>query len=270
VSLIRPKRGWWDLDFRELWESRELLYFFVWRELKVRYKQTVIGAGWAVLQPLLTMGVFTILFGRLAKLPSEGLPYPIFYYSALLPWMYFANALTTVTSTITENRSIITKVYLPRVILPVAAVLSGLADLACGCTGLIGLMIFYRVHLDARALLLPLPVFLAVTTALGVGLWLAALNAMYRDVKYVLPFFVQLWMFATPVIYPSSLVPRAWRAVYGLNPMVTAIEGFRWTVTGHGQLTGVMILASAGAAVALIVSGVMFFNKIDSAIPDIV
>jgi lipopolysaccharide transport system permease protein len=270
VSLIRPKQGWWDVDLREMWEYRELLYFLVWRELKVRYKQTVIGAGWAVIQPLFTMGVFTVLFGRLAKLPSEGLPYPIFYYSALLPWTYFSNSLTTATSAVTENRGIITKVYFPRAILPLAAALWGLADLACGCIGLIVLMIVYRVHLDYRVLLLPLPLALAVAAALGVGLWLTALNAMYRDVKYVLPFFVQLWMFATPVIYPSSLVPRAWRGVYGFNPMVTAIEGFRWTVTGHGQLTGAMMLASAGAAVALIASGVMVFNKIDSAIPDIV
>ena len=269
VSVIHPARGWRDLDFHEIWSYRELLYFLVWKELKVRYKQTVVGVGWAVIQPLFTMMIFTIFFGRFAKLPSEGLPYPIFYFSALLPWTFFANALINVTSAVTENRGIITKVYFPRVLLPLSIVLSGLADLVCGFAVLAGLMAFYGVAFEPRILLVACFVLLAVAAAAGMSLWLTPLNAIYRDVKYVLPFFVQLWMFASPVVYSSSLVPATWRWSYGLNPMVAVIEGFRWAITGHGHLSAAMILASVTTTAALVAGGFMLFTKADEIIADV-
>ena len=223
------------LPFDELWNYRELLYFFIWRDIKVRYKQTAIGAAWAVLQPLLTMLVFSLFFGRLAHIPSDGLPYPIFYYCALLPWMYYAAALQNATNTIVDNQRLITKVYFPRLILPLSSVLSGMVDFGISFLMLIVMMIYYGIRPTAAVLWIPAFLLLAVLTALGVGLWLSALNALYRDVKYVLPFLVQFWMFASPVAYPSSLVPEKWRWLYGLNPMAGVIEGFRWSLTGHGQ-----------------------------------
>src|SRR5712692_6131421 len=224
VVRISARRGWLQLDFRELWEYRELLYFFVWRDIKVRYKQTAIGAAWAVLQPFLTMIVFSLFFGKLAHIPSEGLPYPVFYYCALLPWTYFATALQNATSTVVEHQRVITKVYFPRMLLPLSAVLSGLLDFAIGLLVFIGLMLYYGIRPTAAAFLLPGLLFLAVLTALAMGLWLSALHAIYRDVRYVMPFLVQFWMFASPVAYPSELVPEKWRWLYGLNPMAGVIE----------------------------------------------
>src|SRR5580692_10403199 len=228
---IEARHGWMALDLPELWAYRELLYFFVWRDIKVRYKQTVIGAAWAVLQPVLTMLVFSLFFGKLAKIPSQGLPYPIFYYSALLPWMYFATAMQGATAIVVDNQRVITKIYFPRVVLPIASVLSGLLDFAISFAVLLVLMAYYRIVPTRAVVWLPLFTLLAVLTALGVGLWLSALNAMYRDVRYVVPFLVQFWMFASPVAYPSSLVPARWRWLYGLNPMAGVIEGFRWSLT---------------------------------------
>src|SRR6202167_3427538 len=236
---IELRSGWIHVDFKELWDFRELVYFFVWRDVKIRYKQTAIGAAWAVLQPLLTMLIFSLFFGRLAHIPSEGLPYPIFYYSALLPWMYFAAALQSATNTIVENQRVITKVYFPRLALPLASVLSGLVDFAVSFAMFVVLMIYYRIHPTAAVLWFPAFILLAILTALGVGLWLSALNALYRDVRYVMPFLVQFWMFASPVAYPSSLVPAKWRGLYGLNPMAGVIEGFRWALTGHRQPPGI-------------------------------
>lgn len=235
VQIIRPRRSWWDIDLREIWAYRELLYFFVWRDIKVRYKQTVIGAAWAILQPFMTMVVFSLFFGKLAKIPSHGLPYPVFYYSALLPWMYFAGALQNATNTIIEHQRVITKVYFPRIILPLAAVLSGLVDFGIAFLILIGMMLFYGIIPTLAVLWLPFLMLLAVMTAFGVGLWLSALNAIYRDVRYAVPFLIQFWMFASPVAYPSSLVPERWQWLYGLNPMAGVIEGFRWALTGQGQ-----------------------------------
>ena len=206
---IAPPRGWLDIDFKELWAARELLYFFVWRDIKVRYKQTAIGAAWAVIQPFMTMVVFSLFFGKLAKMDSHGLPYPIFYYSALLPWMYFAAALQNATNVVVEQQHVITKVYFPRLVLPLSAVVSGLLDFAISFVVFLGMMAYYRIMPGLAILLFPCFLLLAVLTALGVGLWLSALNAIYRDVRYVIPFLVQFWLFASPVAYPSSLVPRA-------------------------------------------------------------
>jgi lipopolysaccharide transport system permease protein len=268
--LITPPRGWLDLNLKELWEYRELLYFFVWRDIKVRYKQTIIGAGWAIIQPFFTMVVFSLFFGLLAKIPSEGLPYPIFYYSALLPWMYFANALNGATNTMIEHQRVITKVYFPRLILPLAAVLAGLVDFGIAFLILIGMMLFYGVVPTAAILLLPFFLLLAVATALGAGLWLSALNAVYRDVRYAVPFLVQFWMFASPVAYPSSLIPERWRWLYGLNPMAGVIEGFRWALIGQGSPPNVLLLISVAAVLLVLLGGIIYFQRMESTIADVV
>ena len=270
VLLIVPPSRWWAIPFGELWSSRELLYFFVWRDIKIRYKQTAIGAAWAVLQPLLTMLVFSLFFGRLAHIPSGGLPYPVFYYSALLPWMYFAAALQNATNTIVENQRLITKVYFPRLALPLSAVVSGLVDFGVSFLMFLVIMAYYRIRPGAAMFWLPLFLLLAVLTALGVGLWLSALNAIYRDVRYVLPFLVQFWMFASPVAYASSLVPAKWRWLYGLNPMAGVIEGFRWSLTGRGDPPGRMFVVSALVVVAVLLSGVGYFQKMESTVADVV
>ena len=270
ILRITPPSRWWALPVSELWEYRELLYFFVWRELKVRYKQTAVGAAWAVLQPLLTMLIFSLFFGRLAHIPSGGLPYPIFYYSALLPWMYFAASLQNATNKIVENQNVITKVYFPRLILPFSATLSGLVDFGISFLMFVAIMVYYRVEPSWPILMLPVFLLLAVLTALGVGLWLSALNAIYRDVRYVVPFLVQFWMFASPVVYPSSLVPAKWRWLYGLNPMAGVIEGFRWSLTGTGYPPGRMLLVSSAVVLAVLVSGLMYFQKMETTIADVV
>src|SRR2546426_345134 len=270
VLRITPPRGWLDLDFGEVWSARELLYFFVWRDIKVRYKQTAIGVAWAVLQPLLTMLVFSLFFGKLAKIPSGGSPYPVFYYCALLPWTYFATALASATTTVVDQQHVVTKVYFPRVVLPLAAVTSGLLDLGIGFGVFLAMMLYYRIAPTPAILMLPAFVLLAVLTALGVGLWLSALNAIYRDVRYVLPFLVQFWMFASPVAYPSSLVPERWRWLYGLNPMAGVIEGFRWSLTGHGQPPDLLLAASAGAVLVVLAGGIFYFHRAESTIADVV
>ena len=267
---IEPPRGLLELRVKEVWMYRELLYFFVWRDLKVRYKQTVIGVAWVVLQPLMSMGVFTLFFGRLAKLPSDGLPYPVFYFAALAPWTYFSTALTTATNVVVENQRVITKVYFPRLILPLSSVMSGLVDFGIAFVVLIALVLGYGLRPGVQALWLPFLLLLAVATALGIGLWLSALNALYRDVKYVTPFLVQFWMLASPVAYPSSLVPAKWRWLYGLNPMAGVIEGFRWALTGHGQPPGALLLASAGAVLMLLIGGMLFFQRMEGTVADLV
>jgi len=244
------------------------LYFFVWRDLKVRYKQTLIGVVWVVLQPLMSMGVFTLFFGRLAKLPSDGLPYPVFYFSALAPWTYFSTALTAATNVVVENQRLITKVYFPRLILPLSSVMSGLVDFAIAFAVLLALVLGYGLRPGVNALWLPFLLLLALATALGVGLWLSALNALYRDVKYVTPFLVQFWMLASPVAYPSSLVPGKWQWLYGLNPMTGVIEGFRWALTGRGQAPGALLLASAVAVAALLLGGALFFQRMEGTVAD--
>jgi lipopolysaccharide transport system permease protein len=267
---IAPAKGWLDLNLRELWDHRELLYFLVWRDLKVRYKQTAIGALWAILQPFLTMLVFSLFFGRLAHIPSNGLPHSVFYYSALLAWIYFAGALQHATNTMVENQRVITKVYFPRLLLPLASVASGLVDLAFGFVVFLGMLVYYGIAPGRAILLMPLFLLLAVLTALGVGLWLSALNAIYRDVRYVVPFLIQFWMFASPVAYPSSLVPERWRGLYGLNPMAGVVEGFRWSLTGHGQPPSPLLAASAIMVLFLLAGGLVYFQKMEGTIADVV
>jgi len=270
VMRITPPTRWWILPFGELWDFRELIYFFIWRDIKIRYKQTAIGAAWAVLQPLLTMLIFSLFFGRLAHIPSEGLPYPIFYYSALLPWMYFAASLQNATNIIVENQRVITKVYFPRLALPLASVLSGLVDFGVSFLMFVVLMIYYGVRPTAAILWFPVFILLAILTALGVGLWLSALNALYRDVRYVLPFLVQFWLFASPVAYPASLVPQKWRWLYGLNPMAGVIEGVRWSLTGHTNPPDRLIFVSTAAVLVLLVSGLAYFQKVETTVADVV
>lgn len=265
---IEPPQGFFALRLAEVWQYRELLYFFIWRDVKIRYKQTAIGVLWVVIQPLLTMLVFTLFFGRLAKLPSEGLPYPVFYFAALVPWNYFAYALQMTTNVVVDNQRLITKVYFPRLILPLSSALSGLVDFAIGFIVLAIFTLAYHIHPTVAALWLPVLLLLAVFTALGVGLWLSALNALYRDVKYVIPFLVQFWMFASPVAYPSSLVPLRWRWLYGLNPMAGVIDGFRWAITGHGNPPGLLLAVSAAMVAVVVLGGLFFFQRLEGTIAD--
>jgi len=267
---IDPYSGWLDLDWSELWAARELLYFFVWRDIKIRYKQTAIGAAWAVIQPFMTMVVFSLFFGILAKMPSHGLPYPVFYYSALLPWMYFSSALQNITNVVVEQQHVITKVYFPRLVLPLSAVVSGLVDFCIGFAVLVGIMTYYRTPPGPAVLLLPCLLLMAVLIALGLRLWLSTLNAIYRDVRYVVPLLVQFRLFASPVAYPSSLVPERWRWLYGLNPMVGVIEGFRWALTGHGQPPGGLVVVSAIMVLIVGAGGLAYFQKMESTIADVV
>ena len=265
---IEPPRGLFELRLREVWAYRELLYFFVWRDVKIRYKQTVIGILWVVLQPVLTMLVFTLFFGRLAKLPSQGLPYPVFYFAALVPWTYFAYALQMTTNVVVDNQRLITTVYFPRLILPISSALSGLVDFAIGFVVLAIFTVAYGIRPSLAALWLPVLLILAVFTALGVGLWLSALNALYRDVRYVVPFLVQFWMFASPVVYPSSLVPEKWQWLYGLNPMAGVIDGFRWAITGQGQAPSLILLASSAVVALIVLGGLFFFNRMEGEVTD--
>jgi lipopolysaccharide transport system permease protein len=265
---IEPPRGLFELRLREVWAYRELLYFFVWRDVKIRYKQTAIGVLWVVLQPVLNMLVFTLFFGRLAKLPSDGLPYPVFYFAALVPWAYFSYALAMTTNVVVDNQRLITKVYFPRLILPISTALSGLVDFAIGFVVLAIFTFAYGLKPTLAALWLPVLLLLAVFTALGVGLWLSALNALYRDVRYVIPFVIQFWMFASPVAYPSSLVPARWRWLYGLNPMAGVIDGFRWAITGRGQAPGLLLLASSAVVALILLGGLFFFNRMEGTVAD--
>jgi lipopolysaccharide transport system permease protein len=267
---IAPSRRRFDIGLRELWAYRELLGFFVWRDVKIRYKQTAIGVAWALLQPFLTMLLFSLIFGRLAKLPTNGLPYPVFYYSALLPWSYFASGLQNATNVMVEQQRLITKVYFPRLVLPLSAVLSGLIDFAVAFAMLIALMAYYHIIPGSAVLFLPGFLLLAILTALGFGFWLSAFNAMYRDVRYVVPFLVQFWMFVSPVAYSSSLVPERWRWIYGLNPMAGVIEGFRWALTGHAAAPGPLFAASGGGVLLVLFGGLLYFRRIEGTVADIV
>jgi lipopolysaccharide transport system permease protein len=255
---------------RELWSHRELIYFLIWRDIKVRYKQTLIGAGWAVIQPLMIMVVFSLLFGRLARLPSDGIPYPVFYFSALLPWLYFAQSFGQGTNALVAQQALIKKVYFPRLVLPIVAVLSGLVDLGMAFVVLVGMTLWYGMVPGWPVLLLPAYVLLPMLTALGLGLWLAPLNAVYRDVRHAVPFVTQLWMFASPVVYSSTLVPEPWRWLYRLNPLAGAIEGFRWSLTGRGIPFDASMLASVIVVVLICVTGLVYFRTTESTIVDVV
>jgi lipopolysaccharide transport system permease protein len=268
-TIIDASRGWSPLRLGELWEYRELLYFLVWRDVKVRYKQTALGVAWAVLQPLLAMFVFSLFFGRLAGIPSDGLPYPVFSLAGLVPWTFFVFGLTEAANSVVGSRHLITKVYFPRLAIPLATVLAGLVDFAIALLLLLGVMTWYGVVPGVQAVMIVPLILLAFTTALGVGLWLAALNVQYRDVRYVLPFLSQLWLFATPIVYPSSLVPGIWRTVYGLNPMVGVVDGFRWALLGT-EAPGPVIAVSAVAALAVAAGGGYYFRRMERAFADVV
>ena len=270
VIRIRPVSGGVRLNLGDLWEYRELLYFLVWRDLKVRYKQTVLGAAWAIIQPLLLMLVFTVFFGRLIGVPSEGLPYSIFAYTALLPWQLFARALSDASVSLVANERVITKVYFPRLLVPAAAVISSLVDFAIAFVLLLGMMLFYGVYPGSAIIALPVFILLALIAALGVGFWLSALNVIYRDVRYTLPFLTQLWMFATPVVYPSSLVPREWWFLYSLNPMVGVVEGFRWSLLGKAAPSETMLVVSAAAVLFIFGAGIVYFGRMEQTLADVI
>lgn len=270
TSTIRPTSGWVPLNLRAIWHYRELLYFLTWRDIKVRYKQTLLGVAWALIQPLSIMVVFSIFFGRLVNVPSDGFPYPIFAFCGLLPWQLFAHALTESSHSLVANEKLITKVYFPRLVIPLSAVLSGLADFLFSFFVLLGLMFYYGITPTSAIWALPFFVLLAIATALAVGLWLSALNVEYRDVRYTIPFITQFWLFISPVAYPTSLVPEPWRLLYSLNPMVGVVEGFRWVLLGKAEGPGIWLAASVAAVGFLLVAGLYYFRRMEKSFADIV
>jgi lipopolysaccharide transport system permease protein len=267
---IRPSKGWVALKLGELWEFHELLYFLTWRDIKVRYKQTALGAAWAILQPVFTMLVFSVFFGKLAGMKSDGLPYPIFAFTALVPWTFFSYGLAQSSSSLVGNENLIKKVYFPRLIIPISTVLSGAVDFFLAFFVLLAMMFYYGIVPTVNVVWIPLLVLLTVVTSLGVGLWLSALNVQFRDVRYVIPFLTQFWMFATPIAYPSSLLSEPWRTLYGLNPMAGVVEGFRWALLGTSAAPGPMVLVSAFAAVLILIGGAFYFRRMEKTFADIV
>ena len=268
--VLRPRSGWEAIGWGELWRYRELLWFLALRDIKVRYKQTALGAAWAILQPLLTMLVFSVVFGRLAHIPSEGIPYPVFAYCALLPWQLFAYALTQSSNSLVTNQRLITKVYFPRLVVPIASLLCGLLDFAVAFPVLLGLMLYYGIVPGVAVAALPLLVLLALLTSLAAGLWLSALNAIYRDVQYALPFLTQFWLFVTPVAYPASLVPERWRWLFGLNPMAGVVEGFRWALLGRPHPPGPLVAVSVVSVLVLLAGGLFYFRRMEREFADLV
>ncbi|HWP58327.1 MAG TPA: ABC transporter permease [Candidatus Acidoferrales bacterium] len=270
VIRIAPSRGWVSLKLGELWQYRELLYFLTWRDVKVRYKQTLLGVAWAVLQPLFTMLIFSVFFGRLARMPSDGVPYPIFTYAALVPWAFFSHGLLQSSNSLVNSANLIKKVYFPRLAVPLATTLSALVDFFPAFAVLLGLMAYYGIVPGIRALWLPAFVLLALVTSLGVSMWLSAFNVYYRDVRYTVPFLTQCWLFATPIAYPSSLISEPWRTVYGLNPMAGVVEGFRWALLQTGTGPGPMLLVSSMVALLVLVSGAYYFRRMEKSFADVV
>jgi lipopolysaccharide transport system permease protein len=276
VLILRPSRGWSALNLGDLWRYRELIYFLIWRDVKVRYKQTALGASWAILQPLITMVVFTLLFGRLAKMPSDGIPYPLFSYTGLLPWGLFTKAIGDAGRSMVTNRSMITKVYFPRLSIPLSSVLAGLVDFGLSFLVLVGMILVYnyvpaleyQVVITPAILTLPLFLLLALVTSLGVGLWLSALNVQYRDVNYILPFLTQFWLFITPIAYPASMIPEKWQLLYSLNPMTGVVEGFRWALLGVKEAPSPMIAISSVIAILLLVTGLFYFRRMERTFAD--
>jgi lipopolysaccharide transport system permease protein len=270
VIVVKPSKGWISLKLKELWEYRELLYFLTWRDIKVRYKQTVLGAAWAIIQPFFTMVVFSLFFGKLAKVPSDGLPYPIFAYAALVPWTFFANGLSQSSNSLVGSANLIKKVYFPRLVVPISSVISGVFDFMLAFVLLLGMMLYYGIFPTVNIVWLPFLLLLTLTTSLGVGLWLSALNVQFRDVRYTVPFLTQFWLFATPIAYPSSLLSEPWRTLYGINPMVGVVEGFRWALLGTDTAPGVIILVSSLMALALLVGGAFYFRRLERNFADVV
>jgi len=270
VLLIEPSQGWVSLKLRELWEYRELLYFLTWRDIKVRYKQTALGAAWGILQPVLTMLVFSLFFGRLAKMPSDGIPYPLFAMAGLVPWTFFSFGLTQSSNSLVMSSNMIKKIYFPRLTVPASTVLSGAVDMVLAFGVLLAMMFWNKIGLTWHVVFLPLFALLAFVTSLGVGLWLSALNVKYRDVRYVVPFLVQFWMYATPIAYPSSLLKEPWHTIFGLNPMVGVVEGFRWSLLGVKTSPGPMLWISSVAAVLILVFGAFYFRRMEKSFADLV
>jgi homopolymeric O-antigen transport system permease protein len=267
---VERSRGWVSLRLRDLWLYRELVYFLAWRDVKVRYKQTVLGAAWALLQPLLTMVVFSLFFGRLAHMPSEGVPYPLFTFAALVPWTFFSNGLTQSSNSLIGSANLITKVYFPRLIVPIATVLSGVIDFLLAFVLLVGMMAYYHIAPAATVVWLPLFLLLAVIAALGSGLWLSAMNVQFRDVRYTVPFLTQVWLFATPIAYPSSLLHEPWRTLFAINPMVGAVEGFRWALFAHAAPPVAAVAMSFASASVVFVTGALYFRRMERTFADIV
>lgn len=270
ATVIAPSRGWRSLDFRELWQYRELLYFLTWRDVAVRYKQTLLGASWAILQPLATMVVFSLFFGKLAGMPSDGLPYPLFSFAALVPWTFFAGGLAQSSNSLVGSANLIRKVYFPRLVVPLGSVLAGAVDFGLAFVVLLALMAWYGAVPGLAILTLPFFFLLAFVTSVGAGLWLSALNVQFRDVRHIVPFLAQIWLFATPIAYPSSLLDGHWRVLYGLNPMVGVVEGFRWSLLGSGEPPGAVTLVSSLASLLLLVSGAYTFRRMERTFADIV
>lgn len=270
VIKIEPSKGWVSLKLREVWEYRELLYFLIWRDVKVRYKQTILGIGWAIIQPFFTMVVFSIFFGKLAKMPSDGIPYPIFAYAGLVPWTFFSNGLSKGSNSLVSSSNLIKKVYFPRLIIPVSSVLSGLVDFILAFAVLIGMMFYFGLFPTANILWLPLLLVLSLLTSLSVSLWLSAMNVQFRDVQYIIPFITQLWLFATPIAYPSSLLSEPWKTLYGLNPMVGVVEGFRWALLNAETAPGPIVMVSFFVTIILLISGALYFSRMEKTFADVV
>ena len=270
IILVEPSRGWVSLRLGELWEYKELLYFLTWRDIKVRYKQTLLGVGWAVIQPFFTMVVFSLFFGKLGKMPSDGIPYPIFTFAALVPWTFFSNGLNMASNSLVGSANLITKVYFPRLAIPLSSVLVGAIDFIFAFAILICMMLYFGITPTARILWLPPLLVLVIVASLGVSLWLSAMNVQFRDIRYVIPFLTQIWLFSTPIAYPSSLVKDPWRIIYGINPMVGVVEGFRWALLGTETALWPSVMVSASAAILVFVSGVFYFRRMEKTFADIV
>jgi lipopolysaccharide transport system permease protein len=270
VKVIKPPKGWAPLKLAELWAYRELLLFLTWRDIKVRYKQTVLGASWAILQPFCTMVVFSLFFGRLAGIPSDGVPYPIFAYAALVPWIFFANGLYQSSNSLVGSANLITKVYFPRLAIPVSTVLSGLIDFVLSFSVLLVMMVYFKIVPTINIVWIPLFLLLSLFTSLAVGLWLSALNVQFRDVRYAVPFITQLWMFITPIAYPSSLLSEPWRTIYSINPMVGVVEGFRWALLGTDTAPGRMLFVSTATTITILIGGIYYFRRTEKSFADLV
>lgn len=267
---LEPPRGWASLDLPAIWRHRELLYYLTWRDVKVRYKQTILGAAWAIVQPFSTMIVFTLFFGRLAAMPSDGIPYPLFTFAALIPWTFFSNGLSMASNSLVGHANLITKVYFPRLLVPLASVVAGFIDFVLAFVLLLLMMLWYGIAPSWQILTLPVPVTLLVMTAFGVGLWLSALNVQFRDVRFTVPFLCQLWMFASPIAYPASLLRGPWRIIYGVNPITGVVEWFRWALFQSGTPPGPMFLVSVAVSLALLVSGAIYFRAMERSFADVV
>ncbi len=267
-TRIAPSSRRLDVDWRELWEYRDLLYFLTWRDVKVRYKQTALGAAWAILQPLAAMVIFSVIFGALARVPSNGVPYPVFAYAALVPWTFFANAVISGSNSLVDQEDLLTKVYFPRILAPAAAVLAGLIDVGIASVVLVAMMVIFGVVPSLAVLTIPLFLLLACAAALAVAVWLSALNVRFRDVRYTLPFLIQIWLFASPVVYPSSLVPEPWNLLYALNPMVGVIDGFRWALLGDVPMPWLNLAVSTAAVALLLAGGLRYFRRMERSFAD--